>query len=134
MCFCYFVIISPWKRAGPFIWITLNALQQSMHCAKFCKIDAVVLEKKMKMWKQRRQRILIRKAHSNLRLGELKSEQTKNKKGYFSIDFSGNFDSYVLFLKYFLFYFIHWTFLFPHWRPSTPDEPTHFPLPSVFQQ
>ena len=26
MCFRYFVIISPWKRAEPFIWINLNPL------------------------------------------------------------------------------------------------------------
>ena len=35
MYFCYFVIISPWKRAGPFIWTNLNPLHPRMHCAKF---------------------------------------------------------------------------------------------------
>ena len=29
------VIISPWKRAGPFIWTNLNPLQLRMLCAKF---------------------------------------------------------------------------------------------------
>ena len=33
--FCYFIIISPWKRAGPFIWINLNPLHPKMSCAKF---------------------------------------------------------------------------------------------------
>ena len=44
--FRYFVIISPWKRAGPFIWINLNSLYPRMHCAKF-DIGSVVLEKKI---------------------------------------------------------------------------------------
>ena len=35
MYFCYFVIISPWKRTGPFIWTNLNSLHQRMFCAKF---------------------------------------------------------------------------------------------------
>ena len=35
MYFHYFVIISPWKRAGPFIWINLNPLHPRMLCAKF---------------------------------------------------------------------------------------------------
>ena len=35
MYFHYFVIISPWKRAGPFMWINLNPLHPRMHCAKF---------------------------------------------------------------------------------------------------
>ena len=33
--FHYFVIISPWKRAGPFIWTKLNPLHSRMLCAKF---------------------------------------------------------------------------------------------------
>ena len=32
----YFVIISPWKRAGPLIWIKLNLLHTRLLCAKFC--------------------------------------------------------------------------------------------------
>ena len=35
MYFCYFVIISPWKRAWPFIWTNLNPLHPRMLCAKF---------------------------------------------------------------------------------------------------
>ena len=35
MCFRYFVIISPWKRAGPFIWTNFNPLHPKMLCAKF---------------------------------------------------------------------------------------------------
>ena len=31
----YFVIISPWKTAGPFIWTNLNHLHPNMLCAKF---------------------------------------------------------------------------------------------------
>ena len=33
MYFHYFVIISPWKRAEPFIWTNLNPLQPMMLCA-----------------------------------------------------------------------------------------------------
>ena len=35
MYFCYFAIISPWKRAGSFIWTNLNPLHAKMLCAKF---------------------------------------------------------------------------------------------------
>ena len=35
MFFHNFVIISPWKRAGPFIWTNLNPLYWKMLCAKF---------------------------------------------------------------------------------------------------
>ena len=35
MYFHYFVIISPWKRPGPFIWTNLNPLHPRMLCAKF---------------------------------------------------------------------------------------------------
>ena len=35
MYFHYFVIISHWKRAGPFIWTNLSLLHTRMHCAKF---------------------------------------------------------------------------------------------------
>ena len=35
MYFHYFVIISPWKRAGPFISTNLNPLNPRMLCAKF---------------------------------------------------------------------------------------------------
>ena len=33
--FRYFAIISPWKRAGPFIWTNLNSHHRRMICAKF---------------------------------------------------------------------------------------------------
>ena len=35
MYFRYFVIISPWKRVGPFIWTNLNSLHPRMHCVKY---------------------------------------------------------------------------------------------------
>ena len=35
MYFHNFEIISPWKRAGPFIWTNLNPLYPRMLCAKF---------------------------------------------------------------------------------------------------
>ena len=35
MYFRYFVITSPWKRAGSFIWTNLNSLNPRMHCTKF---------------------------------------------------------------------------------------------------
>ena len=45
MYFCYFVIISPWKRTGPFIWTNLGPLYPRMLCDKFAWIGPVVLEK-----------------------------------------------------------------------------------------
>ena len=35
MYFCYFIIISPWKRVGPFIWTNLNPIHPRILCAKF---------------------------------------------------------------------------------------------------
>ena len=35
MHFCYFIIISPWKRVWPFIWTKLNPLYPRILCAKF---------------------------------------------------------------------------------------------------
>ena len=35
MYFRYFVIISPWKRASPFIWTIWNSHHKRMLCAKF---------------------------------------------------------------------------------------------------
>ena len=35
MYFRYFVIISPWKSVGSFIWTNLNPLHPRMLCAKF---------------------------------------------------------------------------------------------------
>ena len=35
MYFHYFVIISPWKMAGPFIWTNVNPLHPRMLCANF---------------------------------------------------------------------------------------------------
>ena len=35
MYFHYFIIISPWKRAGPFIWKNLNPLHPGILCVKF---------------------------------------------------------------------------------------------------
>ena len=42
--FCNFVIISPWKRSGPFIWTNFNPLHPRMLCAKFGWNGSVVLE------------------------------------------------------------------------------------------
>ena len=33
--FCYFIIISPWKRARSFIWTKFNPIYPRMHCANF---------------------------------------------------------------------------------------------------
>ena len=35
MYFHHFVIISPWKRTGPLIWINLNSRHPKMICGKF---------------------------------------------------------------------------------------------------
>ena len=76
--FCYFVIFSPWKRAGLFIWTNLNPLHPRMLCAKFGwnlpsgseEEDENV--KSLRQQRGRRQRrwtfFFIRKAHLSLRL------------------------------------------------------------------
>ena len=38
MYFRYFVIISPWKRAGPFIWTNLNPLPKDALCHVWLKL------------------------------------------------------------------------------------------------
>ena len=43
MHFRYFVIISPWKRAGPFIWTNLNPLTQGCFVPSLVEIGPVVL-------------------------------------------------------------------------------------------
>ena len=43
--FRYFTIISPMKRAEPFIWTNLNSLHPRMPCAKLVEISPAVLEK-----------------------------------------------------------------------------------------
>ena len=48
MYFCYLLIISPWKRAGPFIWTNLNSLYPRMLVPSLVEIGPVVLEKKLK--------------------------------------------------------------------------------------
>ena len=35
MYFRYFIIISPWRGVGPFIWTNLNSLHPGILCAKF---------------------------------------------------------------------------------------------------
>ena len=45
--FLHFMIISPLKRTGPFIWTNLNPLHPRMHCVKFGQNGSVVLEKKI---------------------------------------------------------------------------------------
>ena len=45
LLFCNYL---PWKRAGPFIWTPFT---QGCCVPSLAEIDAVVLEKKMKMWK-----------------------------------------------------------------------------------
>ena len=43
----YFIIIPPWKRAGPIVWTNLSPLHLKMLCAKLDEIGPVVLEKKI---------------------------------------------------------------------------------------
>ena len=50
MYFCYFVIISPWKRAYPLIWRKLNALPKGYIVPSLVEIGPLVQEE-MKMWK-----------------------------------------------------------------------------------
>ena len=48
----FYVIVSPWKKAGSFIWTKL-ILYPSMLCVRVVEIGTVlvVLEKEMNMWK-----------------------------------------------------------------------------------
>ena len=52
MYFRYFVIISPWKRTGPFIWTNLNPFNQG--CIVPCLVEngPVVLEKKIFLFRR----------------------------------------------------------------------------------
>ena len=47
MYFPNFVIISPWKKEGAFIWTNLNSLHPKMIVPIFVEICPVVLEKKI---------------------------------------------------------------------------------------
>ena len=86
MYFRYFVIISLWKRAGPFIW-NLNSLYPSMHCAKFgwnWPSGSGEDDENVKSWRQRqrRQRRTTDKLWSEMLTwafssGELKREKDK---------------------------------------------------------
>ena len=76
MYFCYFVIIPPWKRAGPFIWTNLNPLHPRMLCAKFgwnWPSSSGVKDENVKSLQMDRQTIddgrqVIRKAHLSFQL------------------------------------------------------------------
>ena len=48
--FCYKVMISPWKRAWPFIWPRLKSITKECFVSYLVKIGLVVLDKKKKMW------------------------------------------------------------------------------------
>ena len=43
--FCYFIIISPSKKARPFIWVNLSSITQGCFVPSLVKISSVVLEK-----------------------------------------------------------------------------------------
>ena len=47
MYFCYFVIISPWERAGPLHLVNLNPLHQGCFVPSLVESGTVVLEKKI---------------------------------------------------------------------------------------
>ena len=52
MYICYFVIISPWKRAGSFIWtiLSLHHAYIRMFLSSLIEISPVVLKKNFKFW------------------------------------------------------------------------------------
>ena len=71
MYFCYFVIISPWKRAGPFIWTNLNSLhpRMFMYCVKFGWIlprGSGEEDENVKNLRQRRRRTTVKFWSENL--------------------------------------------------------------------
>ena len=47
MYFQYFLIISPWIKAGPFIWTNFNPLPKGCFVPSLVKIGSVVQEKKI---------------------------------------------------------------------------------------
>ena len=106
MYFHYFIIISPWKRAGPFIWTNLNPLHPGILCAKFgSNWPTTDLEKKMKMWKVYRQtngrtdgrtddgRQVIRKAHLSFQLRWAKKAKHMNMMPHPPRRFQGNINT-----------------------------------------
>ena len=68
--FHYFIIISPWKRAGPFIWTNLNPLHPRMLCAKF----GIQKDRQTDGWTDRRRTTVIRKAHLSFQFRWAKKE------------------------------------------------------------
>ena len=56
MYFCNFVIISPWKRAGSFIWTNLNSLYLRMLFAKFGWNWPTGSGEEVEMWQRQRRR------------------------------------------------------------------------------
>ena len=74
MYICYFIVISPWKRAGPSIWTSLNPHHQRMFCAKFVwnwtsgSWEEVQNRKSLQRDGQRDRWQVIRKAHLSFQI------------------------------------------------------------------
>ena len=66
--FHYFIIISPWKKVGPFTWKNYIPITQGYFVSSLVEIGPVVLEKKMKMQKVYRQTKFIGDQKSSLEL------------------------------------------------------------------
>ena len=73
MDFCYFLIISPWKRAWPFIKIKLTSFYPKMICAKFGWNSPSGSGKKVKDQNVKSLQMdsqVIRKSHLSFQLGK----------------------------------------------------------------
>ena len=123
MYFRYFIIISTWNRAGPFIWTKLNPLHLGCFVPCFVEIGPVFLEKKMKMQKvyandDDDRQILIRKAHLSLRLRWAKNPCVWN---LISWAYTNKFHVFkvVLTLYTVWYHFLYEALLFPIYLPQS---------------
>ena len=105
MYFCYFVIISPWKRVGSFIWTNLNPLIPRMLCTKFCwnwSCGSGKEDKNLKGLQQRQRRWQRRNCDKK----SLRLRWPKTVKAIFREQWSCQCDN-VVFSRYVLIYRKH---------------------------
>ena len=80
MYFRSFIIICPWNRTGPFVWIHFNPLYSRMLCAKFgLKLAQWFWRRSWKCVNDRQE--VIRKAHLSFQLRWAKKEEALSKGG-----------------------------------------------------
>ena len=101
MYFHYFVIISPWKRTGSFIWKNSNHLHPRMFCAKYgwnwSSVSGEEDENVKGLW-QRRQLNFDQESTRALGSGELKTTKNDHFEGNPNSFCDLHHESYVLYV------------------------------------